>query len=155
MSSKWRRQSRKTARYEARETAVRCTAGGGGEGDGGDEGRPFGVQPGQGVGAAVEALRDGLAGQGAQVVVGGVGGVPVVLQQPVEGRLGLVVAGRIAAEFGRVQADQIMHPPPVAADRLLGHEAGPGKRRQEGADLSGRGAGQRGGGFGGGIRARV
>ena len=89
------------------------------------------------------------------MVVGGGGGVPVVLQQPVEGRLGLVVAGRIAGEFGRVQADQIMHPPPVAADRLLGHEAGPGKRRQEGADLSGWGAGQRGGGLGGGIRARV
>ena len=48
-----------------------------------------------------------------------------------------------------------MHPPPVAADRLLGHEAGSGQRRQEGTDLSGWGAGQRGGGLGGGIRARV
>ena len=41
------------------------------------------------------------------MVGGGVGGVPVVLQEPVEGRLGLVVAGCSSAEFGGVQADEI------------------------------------------------
>ena len=131
-----------------------CTAGGGGEGDGGDEGGPFGVQPGQGVGAAAEAFRDGLAGQGAQVVVGGVGGVPVVSSS--RSRAASDWSSRAASRASSVAYRRIRscirHRLPPTGCSVTGW---PRRARQEGADLSGRGVGQRGGGLGGGIRARV
>ncbi|WP_189889798.1 hypothetical protein [Streptomyces xantholiticus] len=110
-------------------------AGGRGEGDGGGEIEAFGIQPGRGGGAVGETVRDTLTGQSPQVVVSGVGGVPVVLKQTAEGLLPGQVGVLAPALVIGVQAGQVVHAPAAGADGLLADQSGP---CQSGQALPGR-----------------
>ena len=129
----------------AGETFLRGVPGRGGRFDDGEQHRVFGGEPGQGPVVVAERIRmrafgcgrwGQRVGVGGEEPVGGVGGVQVVVEQPVERRPPVASGVLVVGEFTGVGAQQVVEA--VAGGRGLGDEMQRGQFGQQRAGPAGR-----------------